>query len=68
METLVLKRVSYGLSGTPLQDREYSQGAGYPVGTKSEIKSAYKHEGYKNIRLESRDGVLEQLITYYEEA
>lgn len=43
MQTIILKRVGYGKDKTPLEDREYSMGPGYPVGTVRELKEYFKN-------------------------
>lgn len=65
MKRLTLNRVCYGSDKTPLEEREYSLGIGYPVGTLSEIKTAYVGYGYDEILLMDKAGSeLEQKITY----
>lgn len=43
-----LKRVCYGKDNTSMEDREYSQGYGYPVATVKELKEFYKN--FPNIK------------------
>ena len=62
-QKLVLKRVAYGSDKTPMAEREYTLGMGYPCGTASEIREHYKSfKQYSEILLMDKDGNIEQRI------
>ena len=44
---MIMKRVIYGKSDTPMEKREYTIGQGSPVGTREEIREAYRETDIK---------------------
>lgn len=56
MATLTLKRVSYGKKNTPIEDQEFSEHFGGPVGTIKECLDYAKKNGISKIKFIQSDG------------
>ena len=55
-QTMVIKRVSYGVDSTPKADREYRLTTGGPVGSVSEWKKFAKEQEVTKLVIIEKDG------------
>jgi hypothetical protein len=56
MNTLTVKRVSYGKDSTPVNDREYCIAYGGAVGCQNEVIEFAKERGYEEVEFIEKDG------------
>ena len=60
-KTLFLKRVAYGKASTPLAEREYTAGAGSPVGTLADWSKFAQQKGFNYVEY-TDNGIVGMLV------